>query len=75
MDDGDHLLLYTDGVSEIIAGTTECAQTRFETLTGQQALGGAPLLDAILAAVRHDLGDAEQPDDLTLLTARLSKGS
>jgi phosphoserine phosphatase RsbU/P len=75
MDDGDHLLLYTDGVSEIIADTTECAQTRFETLTGQQALGGAPLLNAILAAVRHDLGDAQQPDDLTLLTARLSERS
>ena len=73
MDDGDHLLLYTDGVSEIIADTTECAQTRFETLTGQQALGGAPLLDAILAAYAMTLGT--QPDDLTLLTARLSKGS
>ena len=33
--------------------------------------GGAPLLDAILAEVQHDLAGRPQPDDLTLLTARV----
>jgi phosphoserine phosphatase RsbU/P len=71
MDEGDQLLLYTDGVSERLADTNECAQTRIEALTGQQALQDAQLLDGILAAVHKDLAGAQQPDDLTLLTARM----
>jgi serine phosphatase RsbU (regulator of sigma subunit) len=33
--------------------------------------GGAQLLDAIIDAVRHELAGRAQPDDLTLLTARV----
>jgi serine phosphatase RsbU (regulator of sigma subunit) len=71
MDKGDQLLLYTDGVSEVIADTNECVQTRIETLTGEQALEGKQLLEAILSAVHNDLAGRPQPDDLTLLTARV----
>jgi sigma-B regulation protein RsbU (phosphoserine phosphatase) len=70
MDEGDQLLLYTDGVSEVIADTNECVQVRIQTLTGEQAPEGAQLLEAILAAVHNDLAGAPQSDDLTLLTAR-----
>jgi phosphoserine phosphatase RsbU/P len=70
MDEGDQLLLYTDGVSEVIADTNECVQVRIQTLTGEPGHEGAQLLEAILAAVHNDLAAAPQPDDLTLLTAR-----
>jgi hypothetical protein len=33
--------------------------------------GGALLLEAIVADVRHDVAGRAQPDDLTLLTARV----
>jgi sigma-B regulation protein RsbU (phosphoserine phosphatase) len=75
MDEGDQLLLYTDGVSEVIADTNDCAQTRIQTLTAEQAIEGAQLLDAILTAVYGDLSGAPQPDDLTLLTARRLQGA
>jgi phosphoserine phosphatase RsbU/P len=71
MDDGDQLLLYTDGVSEVLAGTNECAQTRIEMLTGRQGVHGVQLLDLIVAAVHNQLAGRPQPDDLTLLTARM----
>ena len=73
--DGDRLLLYTDGVSEVLADTSECAKARIETITGDESLDGAQVLDAILAAVDGELAGVLQPDDLTLLTARFNKGS
>ena len=71
VEDGDQLLLYTDGVSEVLADTTECAKTRLETLVARDALHGPQLLDAILAAVHNELAGAQQPDDLTLLAAQV----
>ena len=70
MNERDQLLLYTDGVSEVIADTNEGVQTRIQALAGKQA-EGAQLLEAILAAVHNDLAGAPQPDDLTLLTVRV----
>jgi phosphoserine phosphatase RsbU/P len=72
--EGDQLLLYTDGVSEVLADTSGCAETRIEVLTAPPSLHGAQLLDAILAAVHDDLAGAQQPDDLALLTARVLEG-
>lgn len=69
--DGDRLLLYTDGVSEVLADTSECAKVRIEMIAGREALDGGQVLDAILSAVHDSLGGAQQPDDLTLLTARV----
>jgi sigma-B regulation protein RsbU (phosphoserine phosphatase) len=71
IDEGEHLLLYTDGVSEILAGDDGCAEDRFKNAVECASSGGAPLLDAILAEVQHDLAGHPQPDDLTLLTARV----
>jgi len=71
IDEGDQLLLYTDGVSEVLAGTDSCAEARFRNTIERASAGGASLLDAILADVQHDLAGRPQPDDLTLLTARV----
>ena len=69
IDEGDQLLLYTDGVSEVLADDDGCAEARFRRAIERAPAGGAPLLDAILADVQHDLAGQPQPDDLTLLTA------
>ena len=71
MDEGDHLLLYTDGVSDALADDDGRAEARFTSVIDRASEGGAPLLDAILADVHHELAGQPQPDDLTLLTARV----
>jgi sigma-B regulation protein RsbU (phosphoserine phosphatase) len=71
MREGDHLLLYTDGISETIADEDGRAEERFATLIARAPEGGASLLDAILAEVHHELAGRPQADDLTLLTAKV----
>ncbi|HEY7290155.1 MAG TPA: SpoIIE family protein phosphatase [Vicinamibacterales bacterium] len=67
---GDQLLLYTDGVSEILAERDGDAVVAFSK-TIAAAPSCADLVDAILDDVRAALDDAPQPDDLTLLAAQL----
>jgi phosphoserine phosphatase RsbU/P len=69
--DGDQLLLYTDGISEVLAADDGRAEQRFEGLVGRTPGGGGALLDAILADVERQLAGRPQADDLTLLTARV----
>jgi sigma-B regulation protein RsbU (phosphoserine phosphatase) len=70
IEDGDRLLLYTDGVSEVLAENDGRAETRFQRLLTQSSTAGGPaLLDAIVAEVVRDLSGNPQPDDLTLVTA------
>jgi phosphoserine phosphatase RsbU/P len=71
IDEGDHLLLYTDGVWETLADEDGRAEERFTSAIDRAPQGGAPLLDTILADVRHELDGRVQADDLTLLTASL----
>jgi sigma-B regulation protein RsbU (phosphoserine phosphatase) len=71
MRDGDHILLYTDGVSETLADSDGRAEGRFADAIGRASEGGAMLLDAILAEIDRELAGRPQPDDLTLLTARM----
>jgi serine phosphatase RsbU (regulator of sigma subunit) len=66
---GDHLLIYTDGISETIADEDGRAEARFAATINRTPEGGAALLDAILADVYGELAGHQQPDDLTLLTA------
>jgi serine phosphatase RsbU (regulator of sigma subunit) len=47
------------------------AEKRFTSIIDRASEGGAPLLDTILADVHQQLAGRPQPDDLTLLTARL----
>jgi phosphoserine phosphatase RsbU/P len=69
--EGDHLLLYTDGISEALADDDGRAEERFTSVIERASEGGAPLLDTILADVHHELAGRPQPDDLTLLTAKV----
>jgi serine phosphatase RsbU (regulator of sigma subunit) len=69
MHEGDHLLLYTDGVWETLADEDGRAEERFMSAIHRVSGGGGPLLDTILADVHHELAGRHQPDDLTLLTA------
>jgi len=71
IDEGDQLLLYTDGISEVLADTDGCSEGRFRNIIERPDAGGAMLLDAILTEVQHELAGHPQPDDLTLLTARV----
>jgi sigma-B regulation protein RsbU (phosphoserine phosphatase) len=71
IDEGDQLLLYTDGVSDVLGDADGDAQARLTTAIERDSTGGAPLLDAIAAAVQADLAGGPQPDDLTLLTAKV----
>jgi sigma-B regulation protein RsbU (phosphoserine phosphatase) len=68
---GDQVLLYTDGIWEALADENGRAEQRFLMAIERASAGGAPLLDAILADVHHALAGEPQPDDLTLLTARV----
>ena len=69
--EGDRLLLYTDGVSDALEDNTGRAEPRFTSIIDRASDGGAPLLDTILADVHRQLAGRPQPDDLTLLTARV----
>jgi CheY-like chemotaxis protein len=69
--EGDQLLLYTDGVSEVLAGPDDTGQDGVGHAIDRMPAGGGSLLDAILADVQSQLAGRPQPDDLTLLTARV----
>ena len=69
IDEGEHVLLYTDGVSETLADEDGRAEERFARAIERAPGGGAALVDAILADVHQEIGSQPQPDDLTLLTA------
>src|SRR5262249_42562306 len=71
MSGGDHLLLYTDGVSEALADRDGRAEEPLTRAVDAACGGGAPLLDSILSDVRSALDNEPQADDLTLLTATL----
>jgi phosphoserine phosphatase RsbU/P len=71
IDEGDHLLLYTDGVSEALADENGRAEHRFSDLIQRAVDGGGRLLDAILEEIRRELAGRPEPDDLTLLVAQV----
>ena len=71
LEQGDHLLLYTDGVSETLADEEGRAEQRLASLIDRAPEGGPALLDAILAELYDELAGRAQPDDFTMLTASL----
>jgi phosphoserine phosphatase RsbU/P len=73
--EGDHLLLYTDGIWEILADDDGRAEGRFLAAIERAPEGGAALLDTILGEVHDEMAGQLQPDDLTLLTATVQRGS
>ena len=68
---GDRLLLYTDGVTDVLESDDVEASSQIIAAIHREAGGGMPLLDAILADVHTKLGGDAQPDDVTLMTARI----
>jgi phosphoserine phosphatase RsbU/P len=68
IDDGDQLLLYTDGISDALLGADELDEqwlAEFEHRHGRSAPA-----DAILAEARERLGK-RSPDDLTIMAAQV----
>ena len=70
MDEGDHLLLYTDGVSETLADDDGRAEERFTSIDRP----GCPKAERRCSTrfwptSISELAGRPQPDDLTLLTA------
>jgi serine phosphatase RsbU (regulator of sigma subunit) len=73
---GDQLLLYTDGISDTLAGDQDLGDEQLVASMEKHREGGIPLLDALLSQVRARLAGRPQPDDLTLLTVKLlSRGA
>ena len=68
---GDFLFLYTDGVSDALAGQADDGEEALVELLQARQVSDVPLLDSILAHVRERCGGRSQPDDLTLLTAAM----
>jgi sigma-B regulation protein RsbU (phosphoserine phosphatase) len=68
---GDQLLLYTDGISDTLAGDQDAGDEQIAAAIGKHPEGGVPLLDALLSQVRARLAGRPQTDDLTLLTAKV----
>jgi sigma-B regulation protein RsbU (phosphoserine phosphatase) len=71
VDDGDHLLLYTDGVWEPLADENGRAEERLTAAIEQCREGGADLLDTILRQIHCGPPGQVEADDLTLLTAAI----
>jgi sigma-B regulation protein RsbU (phosphoserine phosphatase) len=69
---GDQLLLYTDGISDTLAGDEDLGEEAMIASIEKHAEGGVQLLDALLSHVRERLAGRPQADDLTLLTAKVS---
>jgi serine phosphatase RsbU (regulator of sigma subunit) len=67
-DKGDLLFLYTDGVSDALAGTHDYVEDSIVQLVLENANPDVPLLDSVLARAREQFGGRPQPDDLTLLS-------
>jgi sigma-B regulation protein RsbU (phosphoserine phosphatase) len=72
LDHGDALVMYTDGVTEAInLQNEEFGEARLEdTLEEVTMLNCQQIIDAIKADVATFVGEAEQSDDITILTLK-----
>jgi phosphoserine phosphatase RsbU/P len=71
VDLGNRLLLYTDGVTDVLGGDDGDTRSPIAAAIARKPVGGMDLLDAILADVQKKLDGRLQPDDVTLMTATL----
>ncbi len=69
---GDVMVLYTDGFPEAMNGKNEefGDEEFYRLIAANGHLDPASLVDALVAGIAAHRGDAEQSDDLTLLTVR-----
>jgi serine phosphatase RsbU (regulator of sigma subunit) len=72
LEEGDCLILYTDGVTEAFSPTDEMfgEERLHEVLTRASPMTGIEALDAIENAVAEFIADLPQPDDITLVAVR-----
>ena len=77
LEPGDHLVLYTDGVTEAVNRESELYSARrlLETVRGPIGESMAQRLQRLMASVRSFAGDAPQADDITLLGVTLRNRS
>ena len=70
LEHGDMLVLYTDGVTEATdVEYREYGEERMKTLLRQHPQAGCQeVIDLVKADVKAFAGEAEQSDDITLLT-------
>jgi sigma-B regulation protein RsbU (phosphoserine phosphatase) len=67
--EGDHLLLYTDGVSDALADMGASGEDHVRLVVEQHPEGGPALVDALVELVQRHLHTDRGPDDLTLVAA------
>jgi sigma-B regulation protein RsbU (phosphoserine phosphatase) len=69
LEPGDHLLLFTDGVTEAMDGSDELfGDERLRTyLRERGAASPQPLIEGLIQTVRNFAGERDQSDDLTAL--------
>ena len=71
VNEGDRLLLYTDGVSDALENGSDAADERIRAAVDEHPAGGPALLDALVWHVRQQLTADSVADDLTLVTAHV----
>jgi sigma-B regulation protein RsbU (phosphoserine phosphatase) len=67
----DRILLYTDGVSDVLADSDGDASREILTAIEREGRGGSFLLDVIVEDVHRRLAGGPMSDDLTMLTATI----
>ena len=69
---GDAIVLYTDGFPEAMdAGNVEFGDEKFYRLIARcGSLDSRTMIDRLVNAIAEHRGEAEQSDDLTLITLR-----
>ena len=72
LDEGDMLMMYTDGVDEACnAQNEEFTDERLEqVLKACQGVSCQEMIDKVLASVKEFTGDAAQSDDITMMTVK-----
>jgi sigma-B regulation protein RsbU (phosphoserine phosphatase) len=73
--EGNHILLYTDGVSDAFLVDNEIAEDRIRAAIERHAHGGAALLDALISDVDRHRGQHPYRDDVTLVTGHVIRTS
>jgi phosphoserine phosphatase RsbU/P len=71
VEEGDRLLLYTDGVSEALENGSHPGEERIRAAVEEHPGGGPALLDGLVWNVRQQLTADRVADDLTLMTAHV----
>jgi serine phosphatase RsbU (regulator of sigma subunit) len=69
----DRLLLYTDGVTDVLANGDGEAAPQLLGAIERAGREGAPVLDTVLSRVHQTLAGHQQPDDLTLMMVSLQE--